>query len=238
MNKEQFSSLLADKGITLSTGQLEQFDKYYQLLVEWNEKMNLTAITVEEDVYAKHFYDSVSASFYFSFEKIKTVADIGAGAGFPSLPLKICFPHLQITIIDSLQKRISFLHEVIQSLGLEGVTALHGRAEEAGHQTGLRESFDLVSARAVARLNVLAEYCIPFVRIGGTFLAMKGADISLELHEAKKAMKMLGGKTNKVETFELPNQAGERNIIIIDKISETPKRFPRKAGMPSKKPLM
>ncbi|TRY23999.1 16S rRNA (guanine(527)-N(7))-methyltransferase RsmG [Brevibacillus sp. LEMMJ03] len=238
MNKEQFAEALAAKGIVLSARQLEQFDGYYRLLVEWNEKMNLTAITEEGQVYVKHFYDSITPAFYFSFDQVESVADIGGGAGFPSIPLKICFPHLKMTIIDSLNKRMTFLNHVAAELGLDGVYPVHGRAEERGQEAAYRESFDLVVARAVARLNVLAEYCLPFARVGGHFIALKGADISPELNEAKKAIKTLGGKTKKVETFQLVEEAGERNIVIIEKVGATPKGYPRKPGTPAKKPLL
>jgi len=238
MNREQFVEALAAKGIALSTGQQEQFDAYFRLLVEWNEKMNLTAITEEGQVYTKHFYDSVTPAFYFPFDQVQTTVDIGGGAGFPSIPLKICFPHLRMTIIDSLNKRITFLEHVANELGLTDVRPVHGRAEERGQEPAYRESFDLVIARAVARLNVLSEYCLPFAKVGGTFIAMKGADISPELNEAKKAIKTLGGKTRKVETFQLVEDAGERNIVIIDKAEPTPKSYPRKAGTPAKKPLV
>jgi 16S rRNA (guanine527-N7)-methyltransferase len=238
MNKEQFAEALAAKGIMLTNEQREQFDAYFRLLVEWNEKMNLTAITEEGQVYTKHFYDSVSPAFYFSFDQVESAADIGGGAGFPSIPLKICFPHLQMTIIDSLNKRMTFLEHVAKELGLNNLRPVHGRAEERGQEQAYRESFDLVIARAVARLNVLAEYCLPFAKVGGTFIAMKGADISPELNEAKKAIKTLGGKTQKVETFQLVEDAGERNIVIIDKVEATPKTYPRKAGTPAKKPLL
>ncbi|MGC5326498.1 16S rRNA (guanine(527)-N(7))-methyltransferase RsmG [Brevibacillus sp. SYSU BS000544] len=238
MEKALFVSNLAEKGIELSGQQIEQFDMYYRLLVEWNEKINLTAITEENEVYTKHFYDSISASFYYPMKDVKTVADIGGGAGFPSVPLKICFPHLQMTIIDSLQKRITFLGLVAKELGFTGLTPVHSRAEDAGQNPKYRESFDVVTARAVARLNVLSEFCMPLVKVGGNFVVMKGSDVSLELNEAKKAIKTLGGKTKKVESFSLPDEAGERNIIIIDKIEATPKTYPRKAGTPLKKPLI
>lgn len=238
MGKAMFVPRLAEKGIELSQQQLEQFDLYYRLLVEWNEKINLTAITEENEVYTKHFYDSISASFYYPLKEIQTVADIGGGAGFPSVPLKICFPHLRMTIIDSLQKRINFLELVAKELGLTGLTPVHSRAEDAGQNPKYREQFDVVTARAVARLNILSEFCMPLVKIGGNFVAMKGSEVSLELNEAKKAIKTLGGKTKKVETFSLPDEAGERNIIIIDKLEATPKAYPRKAGTPIKKPLI
>ena len=238
MTREEFAQALIAQGIELSTRQLEQFDQYFRLLVEWNEKMNLTAITEEGQVYLKHFYDSLTPAFFFSFHQVSTVVDIGGGAGFPSIPLKICFPHLHMTIIDSLNKRIGFLQHIVQELGLQGVDPVHGRAEDCGQDPAYRESFQLVVARAVARLNLLSEYCLPFAQVGGHFLALKGSDISLELNEAKKAIKTLGGKTRKVETLELMENAGERNIVIVEKVERTPRNYPRKAGIPAKKPLM
>ncbi|CAM5798100.1 MULTISPECIES: 16S rRNA (guanine(527)-N(7))-methyltransferase RsmG [Brevibacillus] len=238
MNKEQFAEALSARGIELSERQREQFDGYYRLLVEWNEKMNLTAITEEEQVYNKHFYDSITPAFYFPFDQVEKVADIGGGAGFPSIPLKIVFPHLHMTIIDSLNKRMNFLQHVADELGLENLYPVHGRAEDRGQEPQYRQAFDLVVARAVARLNVLSEYCLPFARVGGHFIALKGADISPELNEAKKAIKTLGGKTKQVETFQLMEDAGERNIVIMEKVENTPKGYPRKAGTPAKKPLI
>lgn len=238
MNKEQFAESLAERGIELSQEQREQFDLFFHLLVEWNEKMNLTGITEEEQVYNKHFFDSVTPAFYFNFSEVSTIADIGGGAGFPSIPLKICFPHLQMSIIDSLNKRMTFLEHVGKELGLSGLKPTHGRAEDMGQQPGLRESFDVVIARAVARMNVLAEYCLPFAKVGGHFIALKGANLSPELNEAKKAIKMLGGKTRKVEELQLAEDAGERNIVIIEKVEATPKAYPRKAGIPAKKPIL
>lgn len=238
MRKEEFAAALLEQGIELSAQQLEQFDLYFRLLVEWNEKMNLTAITEEGQVYVKHFYDSITPAFYFPFDQVKTVADIGGGAGFPSIPLKICFPHLHMTIIDSLNKRMGFLQHVAQELGLEHVYPVHGRAEDRGQEPRFRESFQLVVARAVARLNLLSEYCLPFAEVGGHFIALKGADISFELNESKKAIKTLGGKTRKVETLELMEDAGERNIVIVEKVEPTPRTYPRKAGVPAKKPLV
>lgn len=238
MRKEEFAAALLEQGIELSARQLEQFDLYFRLLVEWNEKMNLTAITEEGQVYVKHFYDSITPAFYFPFDQVKTVVDIGGGAGFPSIPLKICFPHLHMTIIDSLNKRMGFLQHVASELGLEHVHPVHGRAEDRGQEPRFRESFQLVIARAVARLNLLSEYCLPFAEVGGHFIALKGADISFELNESKKAIKTLGGKTRKVETLELMEDAGERNIVIVEKVEPTPRTYPRKAGVPAKKPLV
>ena len=172
MNEKQFIEALKEKGIELSEHQIAQFKKYFELLVEWNEKMNLTAITDLEGVYLKHFYDSISASFYFDFTKVTTVCDVGAGAGFPSIPIKICFPHLQITIVDSLNKRITFLNHLTNELNLDHMTFVHARAEEFGQNAAYREKFDVVTARAVARLSVLSELCIPLAKEGGYFVAL------------------------------------------------------------------
>lgn len=238
MTKEQFAEALGAQGIALTDRQMEQFDRFFHLLVEWNEKMNLTGITEEGQVYLKHFYDSVTPAFYFPFDKVESVVDIGGGAGFPSIPLKICFPHLKMTIIDSLNKRMNFLQHVAGELGLEHVNPVHGRAEDCGQAPAYRERFQLVVARAVARMNLLSEFCLPFAQVGGHFIALKGAEMTLELGEAKKAIKTLGGKTRKVETFQLPEDAGERNVVIVEKVEATPKGYPRKAGVPAKKPLV
>ena len=237
MNKEQFISLLEEKGISLSSQQLSQFDTYYKLLVEWNEKMNLTAITDEEEVYLKHFYDSITASFYLDLNKELSLCDVGAGAGFPSIPLKICFPNLKVTIVDSLNKRITFLQNLAKELDLKNVHFVHDRAETFGKNADYREKFDLVTARAVARLSVLSELCLPLVKEGGTFVPMKAAAASEELEKGKKALQILGGKLEKVHSFSLPLEESERNILIINKIKSTPKKYPRKPGTPNKQPL-
>ncbi len=237
MNKEQFISLLEEKGISLSPQQLSQFDTYYRLLVEWNEKMNLTAITDEEEVYLKHFYDSITASFYVDLQNDLSLCDVGAGAGFPSIPLKICFPNLKVTIVDSLNKRITFLQNLASELGLEDVHFVHDRAETFGKNADYREKFDLVTARAVARLSVLSELCLPLVKEGGMFVPMKAAAASEELEKGKKALQILGGKLEKVHSFSLPLEESERNILIINKIKPTPKKYPRKPGTPNKQPL-
>lgn len=237
MNKEQFISLLEEKGISLSSQQLSQFDTYYKLLVEWNEKMNLTAITDEEEVYLKHFYDSITASFYVDLNQELSLCDVGAGAGFPSIPLKICFPNLKVTIVDSLNKRITFLQNLANELDLKNVHFVHDRAETFGKNADYREKFDLVTARAVARLSVLSELCLPLVKEGGTFVPMKAAAASEELEKGKKALQILGGKLEKVHSFSLPLEESERNILIINKIKSTPKKYPRKPGTPNKQPL-
>lgn len=237
MNTEQFIEALAAKGISLSPQQLEQYETYYSLLVEWNEKMNLTAITEKREVYLKHFYDSISAAFYFDFHHPYHLCDVGAGAGFPSLPIKIAFPELHITIVDSLNKRIGFLDHLTKELGLENVQLVHDRAETFGQKKEFRETFDVVTARAVARLSVLSELCMPLVKVGGTFLAMKGASAQEELEVGKKAISILGGKLSQSFSFTLPQEDSERNILIIHKEKVTPKKYPRKPGTPNKTPI-
>ncbi|MEK3856846.1 16S rRNA (guanine(527)-N(7))-methyltransferase RsmG [Cytobacillus sp. FSL H8-0458] len=237
MNTEQFTEMLAAKGIALSPQQLQQYDTYYSTLVEWNEKMNLTAITEKEDVYLKHFYDSISAAFYFDFSQPLKVCDVGAGAGFPSIPIKIAFPGLHITIVDSLNKRIGFLEHLAKKLELENVRFIHDRAETFGQNKEYRESFDVVTARAVARLSVLSELCLPLAKTGGTFVAMKGASAKEELDAGKKAVSVMGGKLVDSHTFILPEEESERNILIIKKEKSTPKKYPRKPGTPNKTPI-
>nr|WP_263323989.1 16S rRNA (guanine(527)-N(7))-methyltransferase RsmG [Neobacillus sp. Marseille-Q6967] len=237
MNIEQFTNLLLENGITLSDRQLEQYDTYYQTLVEWNEKMNLTAITEKGDVYLKHFFDSISAAFYFDFTKPVRLCDVGAGAGFPSIPLKIAFPQLEVTIVDSLNKRISFLNHLAAVLKLENVHFIHDRAETFGVNPNHRESYDIVTARAVARMSVLSELCLPLVKVGGHFIAMKAAHANDELAVGKKAITMLGGSIEETFTFTLPIEESERNIIVIKKEKQTPKKYPRKPGTPGKMPI-
>lgn len=237
MNPNQFASELAKKGITLSERQLEQFHIYFKTLVEWNEKINLTALTAEEDVYLKHFYDSISAAFYFDFSKGQHVCDVGAGAGFPSIPLKICFPNLKVTIVDSLQKRIGFLNHLAAELELTDVAFYHDRAETFGKNNKFRESFDIVMARAVARMSVLSELCLPIAKKNGVFIAMKGAQATEELDTGKVAIDVLGGEIAQTHTFTLPEENSERSIIVIDKKRQTPKKYPRKPGTPNKEPI-
>lgn len=237
MNEEQFIQALKEQGIELSEKQIQQFRRYFEILVEWNEKMNLTAITDEPSVYLKHFYDSISASFHFDFTKVTTVCDVGAGAGFPSLPIKICYPHLHITIVDSLNKRIQFLNHLSDEIGLDHVEFVHARAEEFGQNPQYREKFELVTARAVARLSVLSELCLPLVKEGGKFLALKAASGDDELKDAKKAINILGGKLVHHVAFELPVEESERTIYVFDKVKATPKKYPRKPGTPNKSPI-
>lgn len=237
MDEQFFKQLLIKNNIELTDEQLDQFSRYFELLVEWNEKVNLTAITEKNEVYLKHFYDSITPSFFFDFSKVKSICDVGAGAGFPSLPIKICYPHLHVTIIDSLKKRISFLEQLITQLNLTNVELVHARAEDAGKNKNYRESFDVVTARAVANMAVLSEYCLPLSRIEGTFIALKGANAEEELLSATNAISLLGGEVSKYETFFLPQEESERAIIFVKKLKKTPKKYPRKAGTPNKQPL-
>ena len=238
MNEQQFIEALKEKGIVLTDTQIAQFRKYFEVLVEWNEKMNLTAITDLEGVYLKHFYDSISASFYFDFTNVTTVCDVGAGAGFPSIPIKICFPHLHVTIVDSLNKRITFLNYLSEQLNLENVHFVHARAEEFGQNVKYREQFDVVTARAVARLSVLSELCIPLAKKGGYFVALKAAAGPDELKDAKKAIATLGVELKEEFSFVLPVEESERTLYVFDKVKNTPKKYPRKPGVPNKTPIM
>ncbi|WP_153733036.1 16S rRNA (guanine(527)-N(7))-methyltransferase RsmG [Sporosarcina obsidiansis] len=237
MTEEQFYEALQQKGIELSDVQKQQFKRYFEVLVEWNEKMNLTAITDAPSVYLKHFYDSITSSFYVDLSSIQSICDVGAGAGFPSIPLKICYPHLQVTIVDSLNKRITFLNHLANELKLEKVAFVHARAEEFGRDPKYREQFDLVTARAVARLSVLSELCLPLAKQGGFFVSMKGAAASEELQDATRAVKLLGGVLQEEHEFLLPVENSERHIFIIKKEKQTPKKYPRKAGVPNKTPI-
>ena len=233
MNIEQFIQALKEKGIELTEKQLNQFELYYKELVEWNEKMNLTNITEKEDVYLKHFYDSLTLAFDYPLSN-QSIADIGAGAGFPSIPLKIVYPDLKVTIVDSLNKRITFLNHLVKVLELENVNAIAARAEE--YAINHREQFDLVSARAVARLNVLDELCLPLVRVGGMFISLKGNQGVIEVEEAKNGILKLGGKVIEVHEFELPNHDHRVNVLI-QKEKSTPKQYPRNFGKIKKSPL-
>ncbi|KYG29660.1 16S rRNA (guanine(527)-N(7))-methyltransferase RsmG [Alkalihalobacillus trypoxylicola] len=237
MNKEAFVKELSLKGRSLSEKQQQQFQRYYEVLVEWNEKMNLTALTSEEDVYLKHFYDSISPSFYYSFEKGQKIIDVGAGAGFPSIPLKIVFPELNVSIVDSLKKRIGFLEHLASELELENVSFFHDRAETFAQNVIHREKYDIVMARAVARMSVLSELCLPLAKIDGDFIALKGSNAEEEIVEANYAIKTLGGSLTKHHSFILPEEESERSIVVIKKAKKTAKKYPRKPGTPNKQPL-
>ncbi len=234
---ERFCGLLAEKGFLLTGRQRDQFDIYFKELVSWNEKINLTSITEREPVYFKHFYDSVSLSFFVKMNGVHSLADIGSGAGFPGLPLKILFPGLKVLIIDSLQKRVRFLHHLTERLGCRDVECVHARAEEAGRNPKYRDRFDLVTARAVAKLNVLCELCLPFVSDGGLFAAMKGSDPREEIDASLFSLHALRAKVDRVFHFELPLENAARHIILIRKEGLTPKKYPRKPGLPVKQPL-
>lgn len=234
MNIEQFIKALHDKGILLSDKQLKQFEIYYNTLIEWNQKMNLTAITQKEDVYLKHFYDSLTISFDYQFNN-QSLCDIGAGAGFPSIPLKIVYPELKVTIVDSLTKRITFLKHLIEVLELKDVEAISARAEE--YAIKHRESFDIVTARAVARLNILDELCLPLVKLDGDFITLKGLKAKEELNEAKQGIDKLGGKVINEVSFTLTDENDHRSNIFIHKVKPTPAKYPRAFGRIKKKPL-
>lgn len=235
--QEQFIRQLSEYQLNVSDA-IDQFETYYRELVSWNEKMNLTGITERDQVYTKHFFDSLSLAFFVNMEKVESLADIGSGAGFPGIPLKIAFPHLQLTIVDSLSKRISFLQHVCDELGLKGVTLVHGRAEDIGRLPAHRDHYDLVTARAVARMALLNEFCLPFARKGGEFAAMKGSDPMEEVAEASFSLKELRAELVKVESFKLPVEESDRHIVLIRKNGATPAKYPRKAGLPAKQPLL
>lgn len=233
----QFEKDLDALGVTLTQEQINQFLRYYELLVEWNGFMNLTAITEYGEVMKKHFVDSLSLIKTYDISKKVKVIDVGTGAGFPGLALKIAYPNLQVTLLDSLNKRINFLNEVISQLGLTGVETVHGRAEDFAKPDKLRGKFDLCVSRAVANLSTLSEYCLPFVKVGGEFISYKSEKISEEMDAAKNAISILGGKFGKSEEFTLPDSDIYRNLVVIKKTKETPKKYPRKAGLPSKEPI-
>lgn len=235
---DEFVSALKNAGIQLTENQIQQFEQYFEMLVATNAHVNLTAITEKKDVYLKHFYDSLTVAQYEKDlqQTTGTLIDVGTGAGFPSLPLKIAFPNLQITMVDALQKRVKFLQDVVTALGLTGVTIVHGRAEDIGQDPKYREQFDYATARAVARTSVLAEYTLPFVKIGGEFLVMKGSAAEQELADGQKALATLGGQLRESFEFTLPN-GDTRYVQIVDKNKKTPKKYPRQAGTPSKKPI-
>ena len=234
---KKFEQQLAELGITLTQTQFNQFDKYYEMLVEWNKVMNLTGITEYEEVNEKHFVDSLALVKALDISKVQTVIDIGTGAGFPGIPLKIAFPHLKITLLDSLNKRIRFLDSVIEELNLTDIHTIHGRAEDFARQADYREQFDLCVSRAVSNLAVLSEYCLPFVAKGGTFVSYKSADSDAEIQEGKKAISILGGKLINIDKFKLPDSDLGRALVCIKKVKDTPKKYPRKAGTPAKLPL-
>ncbi|MBQ8412077.1 MAG: 16S rRNA (guanine(527)-N(7))-methyltransferase RsmG [Lachnospiraceae bacterium] len=247
--KKLYSYLQESVGVTLTDLQMEQFNRYYEMLVEKNKVMNLTAITEKDEVELKHFIDSVALGAYYDLTKdnIKVI-DVGTGAGFPGIPLKIAFPNLNVVLFDSLNKRVKFLQEVIDELGLDGEVspevgkgfckALHGRAEDGGRNKELREGFDIVVSRVVANMAVLSEYCIPFTKEGGYFIPYKTGTVDEELSQGKKAINILGGKIEKVEKLILQDSDIGRRFVFIKKVKATPKAYPRKAGTANKQPLL
>lgn len=238
-NTISLSEGLKSFGIEAGTGQIDQFISYYEILVEWNSFMNLTAITQFDEVVRKHFLDSVSLIRILPdlADKPYTLIDVGTGAGFPGIPLKIVFPHLKILLLDSLNKRINFLNEVIGRLGLKDVDTIHGRAEDYARNKQYREKYDLCVSRAVANLSTLSEYCLPFVKKGGCFVSYKSEKVSEEYEQSKKAIAVLGGKCEKREDFYLPDSDICRNLFLIRKVKITPEKYPRKAGIPQKEPI-
>ncbi|MFT8872796.1 MAG: 16S rRNA (guanine(527)-N(7))-methyltransferase RsmG [Sporolactobacillus sp.] len=234
---ESFSGQLQQHGLLLTEVQNRQFEQYFTFLIEANKKMNLTAIKEREAVFMKHFYDSLTPSFYADFSGGQSLCDVGSGAGFPGIPLKIVFPNLKLTIVDSLRKRIDFLQELTERLALQDVSLYHDRAETFAKRDEMREQFQWVTARAVAPLPVLSEYCLPLVRIGGTFVAMKGRPDEAEFDRGRAAIAQLGGKLSQTITFDLPELSGERTLLFVEKVKKTSKAYPRRAGIPARDPL-
>lgn len=223
--------------VKLNEKQEKQFEKFYEILIEWNKVMNLTAITEYDEVVEKHFVDSLSVEKAIDLNKIKTVIDIGTGAGFPGIPLKIAYPDLEITLLDSLNKRVKFLNAVIDELELKNITAIHGRAEDFAKQQQYREKYDLCVSRAVANLATLSEYSLPYVKVEGRFISYKSGNIDEELKKSEKAIKILGGNIENVIKFQLPGTDIGRSFVVVEKDKPTAKKYPRKAGLPSKEPL-
>ncbi len=240
MNLEKMNGLKEDAlifGIHLSDEQLSQFYSYYQILIEWNEKINLTAITDFDEVIKKHFLDSLSIGRIIDQNENVSILDIGTGAGFPGIPIKIAFPNTNITLMDSLNKRVKFLNEVINILELKKIEAIHGRAEDFSKKGMLRENFDICVSRAVANLSSLSEFCLPYVKVGGKFISYKSEKALEELESSKNAISILGGGNVSCDEFILPGTDFNRTFIIINKVKETPGKYPRKAGTPVKQPL-
>ena len=229
MNKKLFTDGIEALSGNVSEAQLVQFEKYSRMLVEWNEKMNLTAVTDPDGIAVKHFLDSILPLYHINFDNISSIADIGTGAGFPGIPLKIMMPDKNVTLIDSLNKRINFLKAVCEETGLNGVECIHGRAEEMGKNKDYREKYDAVVSRAVANMTVLCEYCLPFVKVGGMFVALKAENADEELELAKPMIGTLGGKVEEVIEAPLPMSDITRKLIVVRKVKVTPPKFPRRA---------
>lgn len=233
----KYKDIFTNEGYELNDDQISKFQQFYDLLEEWNYKIDITKIVDEEEVYIKHFLDSLLITKAGYFEKNQNIIDIGTGGGFPGIPLKIYNDKLSFVLLDSLKKRINFLDTVVEDLKLENVVPLHGRAEEIARKEGMREEFDIATSRAVAPMQTLLEYCLPFVKVGGYFIAMKGPNYKEELNLSKGAINLLGGLLDKVIEYELPLELGSRSLIIIKKIKATPHRFPRAGGKPRNNPL-
>lgn len=240
MNPELFVQELKANNVDISPAKLQLFQEYFSELIQANKKVNLTRITDQDEVYLKHFYDSLTPLLVFPdlLQGVKSLCDVGAGAGFPSLPLKIMQPRLEVTIVDSLGKRLKFLQDLLTKLQLTQVHLLHARAEDAGQNASTRENFDLVTARAVAKMPVLSEYCLPLVKVGGYLIALKGPKAEEELKAAQKAIQLLGGKITRVKEITLAQSDEQRTLIVIQKIKKTPKKYPRQAGTPHRKPII
>ena len=228
---------LSELGLTITEEQIEKFDKYYEMLIETNKVMNLTSITEYDEVIIKHFIDSLLVVNIFDINQSKKMIDVGTGAGFPGIPIKIMFPHLQITLLDSLNKRINFLQEVSKQVGIDNIEFIHGRAEDFGKLEEYREKYDIATARAVAGLPILMEFCVPFVKVGGYFVCLKGPNANLELEESKAAMDVLGVEFIEKINIELPESDLNHNILVFKKVKNTPDKYPRKAGKPAKSPI-
>lgn len=239
MEKEEFFKILLEKAkkidIELNRKQIEQFYIYMNLLIEWNKKINLTAIIEPTEIILKHFIDSLTIAKYIKNKE--RLVDVGTGAGFPGIPLKILNDSLEIVLVDSLNKRINFLNDVIEKLELKNIETVHARVEEFARNKKYREGFDIATSRAVANMTTLSEYMVPLLKIGGKAICMKGIDINDEVEDSKKAIRVLGGKVEKIDSFNLPGKDMGRSIVIISKIFTTPVQFPRKAGMPGKEPI-
>lgn len=234
---EKLKSITAQFGLELSDRQIHQFERYYELLVEWNSFMNLTAITEKDDVIVKHFADSLLLYKYKNFHDNIRLIDVGTGAGFPGIPLKIAFPEINVTLMDSLNKRLNFLNEVIKELELDNVDTVHARAEDGGRNPIYREQYDLVVSRAVANLSTLSEWCLPFVRVGGYFIPYKSNALSDEMNNGKKTIRILGGQVENIFNTTIPDTDNQRSFVFVKKISKTDKKYPRKPGA-SKKPIV
>ena len=233
--KNKFTKYLLDLNIELSEDKIEKFYKYMNLLIEWNQKINLTAIVEPNEIIVKHFIDSLTIEKYL--QKGQSVIDVGTGAGFPGIPVSIVRDDCNVTLMDSLNKRINFLNEVVKECNISNVECIHSRAEELSHNKNYREKYDVVTSRAVASLNVLLEYMLPFVKVGGYAICMKGSNVEDEISKSSKALEILGGEIVEINTFNLANTDNGRNIIVVKKIKNTPVKYPRKAGTPAKEPI-